>query len=135
MYMQIPVVLCFICSSRVSFRIFGKGVGLELKRGGMLAALARPLEGGLRFQWGANAPAPPRRNSVFYILHSFPVVLCSGSDGLVKIWTVKTSECVATLDLHTEKARLRPPYCPCNSLQYTYIYTFMYTVGVVCSEH
>ena len=48
-----------LCSSRVSFRVFGKGVGLELKRGGMLAALARHLEGGLRFQWGANAPAPP----------------------------------------------------------------------------
>lgn len=28
---------------------------------------------------------------------------CSGSDGLVKLWTIKTNECVATLDEHTEK--------------------------------
>ena len=27
----------------------------------------------------------------------------SGSDGLVKVWTVRTNECVATLDQHTEK--------------------------------
>ena len=27
----------------------------------------------------------------------------SGSDGLVKVWTIKTNECVTTLDLHTEK--------------------------------
>ena len=30
---------------------------------------------------------------------------CSGSDGLVKVWTIKTNECVATLDQHTEKVR------------------------------
>lgn len=29
--------------------------------------------------------------------------VCSGSDGLVKIWTIKTNECTATLDEHTEK--------------------------------
>ena len=65
---------------------------------------------------------------LFYILHSFPVVLCSGSDGLVKIWTLKTSECVATLDLHTEKARLRPPYCPIlfNTLMYMYIHVHVH---------
>jgi hypothetical protein len=28
---------------------------------------------------------------------------CSGSDGLVKIWNVRTNECVTTLDQHTEK--------------------------------
>lgn len=28
---------------------------------------------------------------------------CSGSDGLVKLWTIKTNECVATMDEHTEK--------------------------------
>lgn len=27
----------------------------------------------------------------------------SGSDGLVKVWTVRTGECVATLDAHTER--------------------------------
>ena len=31
------------------------------------------------------------------------VFFSSGSDGLVKIWTVKTNECVTTLDQHTEK--------------------------------
>lgn len=30
-------------------------------------------------------------------------VLFSGGDGLVKVWTIKTNECVATLDQHTEK--------------------------------
>ena len=32
-------------------------------------------------------------------------VVCSGSDGLVKVWTIKSNECVATLDKHTEKVR------------------------------
>ncbi len=27
----------------------------------------------------------------------------SGSDGLVKVWTIRTNECVSTLDEHTEK--------------------------------
>ena len=31
---------------------------------------------------------------------------CSGSDGLVKIWTVRTNECVTTLDQHTEKVHI-----------------------------
>ena len=31
------------------------------------------------------------------------VTACSGSDGLVKVWTIRTNECVATLDRHTEK--------------------------------
>ena len=31
---------------------------------------------------------------------------CSGSDGLVKIWNVRTNECVTTLDQHTEKVRI-----------------------------
>ena len=56
---------------RVSFRSFGKGganVGLELKRGGMLAALARPLEGGLRFQ-GGEMPPPPKRNPVYIYIY------------------------------------------------------------------
>ena len=25
---------------------------------------------------------------------------CSGSDGLLKLWTIKSSECIATLDAH-----------------------------------
>ena len=29
--------------------------------------------------------------------------MCSGSDGLVKVWTIRTNECVVTLDRHTEK--------------------------------
>lgn len=28
---------------------------------------------------------------------------CSGSDGLVKLWTIKTNECVKTLDAHQDK--------------------------------
>lgn len=27
----------------------------------------------------------------------------SGSDGLVKLWTIKTNECVKTLDAHQDK--------------------------------
>lgn len=34
----------------------------------------------------------PNRCSVF-----------SGSDGLVKLWTIKTNECVKTLDAHQDK--------------------------------
>lgn len=29
--------------------------------------------------------------------------LSSGSDGLVKLWTIKTNECVKTLDAHQDK--------------------------------
>ena len=28
----------------------------------------------------------------------------SGSDGLIKLWTLKTNECVKTFDEHTDKA-------------------------------
>lgn len=31
----------------------------------------------------------------------YPVL--SGSDGLVKLWTIKTNECVKTLDAHQDK--------------------------------
>lgn len=30
-------------------------------------------------------------------------LVSSGSDGLLKIWTIKTNECDTTLDNHTEK--------------------------------
>src|SRR4051794_1845437 len=30
-------------------------------------------------------------------------IVSAGSDGLVKLWTIRRSECVATLDNHTEK--------------------------------
>lgn len=30
-------------------------------------------------------------------------LVSSGSDGLVKLWTIKTTECVTTLDNHTDK--------------------------------
>ena len=29
----------------------------------------------------------------------------SDSDGLIKLWTIKTSECVKTMDEHTEKVK------------------------------
>lgn len=29
--------------------------------------------------------------------------MSSGSDGLVKLWDIKTNQCTATLDNHTEK--------------------------------
>ena len=31
-------------------------------------------------------------------------IFCSGSDGLLKLWTVKSNECVKTLDEHEGKA-------------------------------
>ena len=40
---------------------------------------------------------------ILYSFSSDPVCGVSGSDGLVKIWTIKTNECVSTLDEHTEK--------------------------------
>lgn len=33
-------------------------------------------------------------------LHACPL---SGSDGLVKLWTIKTNECIKTLDAHQDK--------------------------------
>lgn len=41
----------------------------------------------------------------FSSLFSFTVSLlsCSGSDGLVKLWTIKTNECVKTFDAHQDK--------------------------------
>ena len=44
-------------------------MGLELKRGSMLAALVRPLEGGLRFH-GGKMP-PPLKETLFLI---FPIL-------------------------------------------------------------
>ena len=32
----------------------------------------------------------------------------SGADGLVKLWTVKTNECVATYDNHEDKVPVDP---------------------------
>ena len=34
---------------------------------------------------------------------------CSGSDGLVKLWNIRTNECVVTLDQHTEKVTIHFP--------------------------
>jgi U3 small nucleolar RNA-associated protein 13 len=30
-------------------------------------------------------------------------LISAGSDGLVKVWTIKSNECASTLDNHTEK--------------------------------
>ena len=46
-------------------------------------------------------------------------VTCSGSDGLVKVWTIRTNECVATLDRHTEKVAYTaylPEHLQCEPL-------------------
>jgi len=32
----------------------------------------------------------------------------SGADGLVKLWTVKTNECLATYDHHEDKVQVDP---------------------------
>ena len=41
-------------------------------------------------------------------------LLSTGSDGLLKLWTIKTSECVDSFDHHTDKvpALSCPPPCP-----------------------
>lgn len=41
---------------------------------------------------------------LFVCIH-VSLALCShsGSDGLVKLWTIKTNECVKTLDIHQDK--------------------------------
>lgn len=32
-------------------------------------------------------------------------LLSAGSDGLLKLWTIKTNECVATYDAHDDRVR------------------------------
>lgn len=39
--------------------------------------------------------------SLFFLL--LVITAFSGSDGLVKLWTIKTNECVKTLDAHQDK--------------------------------
>ncbi|KAG4305198.1 hypothetical protein PORY_001368 [Pneumocystis oryctolagi] len=34
-------------------------------------------------------------------------IISSGSDGLVKLWTIKTNECVTTLDNHTDSKQIQ----------------------------
>ena len=46
-----------------------------------------------------------------YVWFLTDLLFFSGSDGLVKIWTVRTNECVATLDQHTEKV-----HCACMQI-------------------
>ena len=33
-------------------------------------------------------------------------LISSGSDGLVKLWSIKNTECMNTFDNHTEKVRI-----------------------------
>ena len=40
---------------------------------------------------------------MFIDLVNFKATAGRGGDGLVKVWTIKTNECIATLDQHTEK--------------------------------
>ena len=43
--------------------------------------------------------------AVYMAIHCF---ICSDSDGLIKLWTIKTSECVKTLDDHSDKVKIAP---------------------------
>ena len=43
--------------------------------------------------------------AVYMAMHCF---ICSDSDGLIKLWTIKTSECVKTLDDHSDKVKIAP---------------------------
>ncbi len=36
--------------------------------------------------------------------------ISSGSDGLIKIWNVKTNECINTMDEHVDKVKLNISY-------------------------
>ena len=40
---------------------------------------------------------------VYNLSETLSLASCSGSDGLVKLWTIKTNECVKTLDAHQDK--------------------------------
>ena len=44
-------------------------------------------------------------NSVLQVsfLNHGTLLASSGSDGLIKIWAIKTQECISTLDQHTDK--------------------------------
>ena len=70
-YVRSPITAVYCVIQYVSagflLGILGRGenVGLELKRGGMLAVLVRPLEGGSQIPRGGNQiapPPPPKRN-------------------------------------------------------------------------
>ena len=41
-------------------------------------------------------------------------LLSAGGDGLLKLWNVRTTECVNTFDEHEGKVRLRPAACCAN---------------------
>lgn len=39
---------------------------------------------------------------------SFILICVSGADGLVKLWTVKSNDCIATYDHHEDKVLVNP---------------------------
>ena len=41
--------------------------------------------------------------SLVLVIYQQIFVLISGSEGLLKLWTIKTNECVKTLDMHLDK--------------------------------
>lgn len=49
-----------------------------------------------------NFPLDGSTNLARFFKLGMQIVSCSG-DGLLKLWTVKTSECVATFDAHEGK--------------------------------
>ena len=42
---------------------------------------------------------------VSFLSHGMQL-LSAGSDGLVKLWTIKSNDCIATLDAHDDRVRL-----------------------------
>lgn len=46
-------------------------------------------------------------------------LISSGSDGLVKLWTIRTNECITTMDGHEEKVND-------TTISFIYLYIFFY---------
>ena len=44
--------------------------------------------------------------SSLQFIPKYVVLIPSDSDGLIKLWTIKTSECVKTLDEHADKVKI-----------------------------
>lgn len=64
---------------------------------------------------------------LFLIARVITSINVSGADGLVKLWTVKSNECVATYDHHEDKVPVEPLLCSSFSvIFFPSFYTIFY---------
>lgn len=65
-------------------------------------------------------------NILFLIARVITLANVSGADGLVKLWTVKSNECVATYDHHEDKVPVEPLLCSSFSVFFPSFFTIYY---------